>query len=146
MSLHRFWDSYGLVERMKKISMQANRSGMVFQHEDSTGPSTVNPRWSQDYQAYIEALLKSDVYSKQVRSWMICPSTSVRSKYGCPEVWSREIHHLNCEYVWKGVEKNVELSGTYWDALEDDLVIEGLVMRASVRLAGVLNAIFADRE
>ncbi|TEB29753.1 phospholipase C/P1 nuclease [Coprinellus micaceus] len=73
----------------------------------------------------------------------------------CPYYWSVPLHQLNCEYVWPSV-LNVAASAPrprkyptldtpeYMAALDKNLVMERLVAQGGLRLAGILNWLFAD--
>ncbi|KAF6757775.1 phospholipase C/P1 nuclease domain-containing protein, partial [Ephemerocybe angulata] len=76
----------------------------------------------------------------------------------CPYAWSVPLHQLNCKYVWPAVLNfTSEVAGRppvhkypvldtpeYIGALDKDLVMEKLVAQGGLRLAGVLNWLFAD--
>jgi hypothetical protein len=82
----------------------------------------------------------------------------------CPYDWSVPIHKLNCDYVWPAVfgfngtdaEVGHEEDGlaecrrypildtkAYLAPLDDNLVLEKLVAQGGLRLAGLLNWLFA---
>ncbi|KAJ2926795.1 hypothetical protein H1R20_g10312, partial [Candolleomyces eurysporus] len=84
----------------------------------------------------------------------------------CPYAWSAPLHKLNCEYIWPPVfnvdatepeDEEENLGRTcnrypildtrdYLAALDNDLVLEKLVAQGGLRLAGVLNWLFATEE
>ncbi|TFK20649.1 phospholipase C/P1 nuclease [Coprinopsis marcescibilis] len=85
----------------------------------------------------------------------------------CPFAWSQPIHTLNCEYIWPA---GVDLQSTdeaeedtaaaypsrpksplldldvpsYMGPLEREMVVEKLIAQGGLRLAGILNWLFAD--
>lgn len=77
----------------------------------------------------------------------------------CPYYWSMPLHKLNCDYVWPPV---LNFTGSvsrppmprkyptldtpeYISALDKNLIMERLVAQGGLRLAGILNWLFADR-
>ncbi|RXW17643.1 hypothetical protein EST38_g8210 [Candolleomyces aberdarensis] len=83
----------------------------------------------------------------------------------CPYAWSTPVHALNCKYVWppaliaNATKPKVEEfsharaarppildTPAYMAALDDNLVLEKLVAQGGLRLAGVLNWLFATKE
>ena len=96
------------------------------------------------------------------------PSTS-DSDTLCPYAWGAPVHALNCGVVWPKELDNPEFA-TYADEddasasvprkgkyleldtpaysgkIESDWVIEKLLAQGGVRLAGILNAIFAPQQ
>jgi hypothetical protein len=94
------------------------------------------------YKHYILDLMRQPLYANQHKSWLLCPSTAVNPKYGCPEIWSKETAQLNCDYVWRDALEYPQVSpDVYWQRIEQDGVIEVQIMKAAWRLAAVLNAV-----
>lgn len=76
----------------------------------------------------------------------------------CPYYWSVPLHKLNCEYVWPPVLNFTTTTASrppahkyptldtpeYMAALDGNLVLERLVAQGGLRLAGILNWLFAD--
>lgn len=95
------------------------------------------------------------------------PSTS-DSDTLCPYAWGAPVHALNCGVVWPpeldnpefathddddasasvaGKGKYLELdTPEYSGKIEKDWVVEKLLAQGGVRLAGILNAIFAPQQ
>ncbi|KAF8520948.1 phospholipase C/P1 nuclease [Hysterangium stoloniferum] len=70
----------------------------------------------------------------------------------CPFYWAKPIHALNCEVVWPPSMDSddhpaVELdTPEYAGVLERDLVVQKLLGMGGVRLAAILNTLYADEE
>jgi hypothetical protein len=89
----------------------------------------------------------------------------------CPYAWSAPLHELNCQYIWPPVlnvttvepedgdsPEDSDLTRpvcsrfpvldtpAYVAALDENLVLEKLVAQGGLRLAGVLNWLFAAEE
>ena len=76
----------------------------------------------------------------------------------CPYYWSRPLSFLNCDIVWPkemalmeswGNESSLELiqldTPEYAGVIEKRMLLEELLAQGGVRLAGVLNYLFADQ-
>jgi hypothetical protein len=76
----------------------------------------------------------------------------------CPYFWSQPLHDLNCDIVWpkqfavKPEEdvneeaRPVELdTPAYAGVIEKHMILEKLLAQGGIRLAGVLNYLFADQ-
>ncbi|KDQ59977.1 hypothetical protein JAAARDRAFT_67657 [Jaapia argillacea MUCL 33604] len=77
----------------------------------------------------------------------------------CPYAWAKPIHQLNCDLVWPS-ELNLTSNAPrprhpdypeldipeYAGRIKDEWVLERLMAMGGVRLAGVLNWLFADPE
>lgn len=151
LNLHRVWDSVGLLKRMRSVASQIEgrtkaRHAIPFQFPWTVSRNDSPEELSRKYQGYLLELLESDRYKKEVSQWLVCPQSTQNPEFGCPEYWSREVSELNCKYVWRDVQANEALSAEYWRRIEDDMVFETLVMKASIRLASVLNAVFEHRS
>jgi hypothetical protein len=85
------------------------------------------------------------------------PATS-DSGFICPYAWSAPIHKLNCDVVWPAALDEPQTEGRaprrdyleldtpeYAGSIEKNLVVEKLLAKAGVRLAGILNHIFAEQ-
>ncbi|KAI0290981.1 S1/P1 nuclease-domain-containing protein [Russula brevipes] len=80
------------------------------------------------------------------------PATS-DSDVLCPHAWAAPIHKLNCDVVWTA-ELDSPSDGElpqldkpeYSGKIEDGWVVEKLLAQGGVRLAGILNAIFAPQR
>ncbi|KAH9477946.1 Endonuclease 3 [Psilocybe cubensis] len=88
----------------------------------------------------------------------------------CPYYWAQPLHELNCELVWPKeleslpynqpqFESNSAVSSEcektppldldvskYADVIERDMVVEKLLAQGGIRLAGLLNYIFANKS
>ncbi|KAG9311857.1 phospholipase C/P1 nuclease domain-containing protein [Chiua virens] len=75
----------------------------------------------------------------------------------CPYAWAKSIHHFNCDFLRmynSHVYEHDDLRSKYFELntpayagmIQEEWVIEKLLAQAGVRLAGVLNGIFADAE
>jgi len=66
----------------------------------------------------------------------------------CPYTWGKVLHPYNCAYAWpKDYHPGVELDdGEYFERITNDKVFEALLGKAGIRLAAVLNAIYAQGE
>jgi hypothetical protein len=66
----------------------------------------------------------------------------------CPYTWGKALHPYNCRYAWpKNYHPGIELDdGEYFEKITNDKVFEELLGRAGIRLAAVLNAIYAEGE
>ncbi len=77
----------------------------------------------------------------------------------CPYAWSAPIHKLNCEIVWPPELDEPETKGRaprreyleldtpkYAGDIEKKWIVEKLLAQAGVRLAGILNHIFAQKQ
>lgn len=77
----------------------------------------------------------------------------------CPYAWGAPIHKLNCEIVWPEELDEHEIEGRaprrdyleldtpkYAGSIEKKWVIEKLLAQAGVRLAGILNHIFSQKQ
>jgi len=80
------------------------------------------------------------------------PATS-DSDVLCPHAWAAPIHKLNCDVVWtaeldspSGDELPQLDKPEYSGKIEDGWVVEKLLAQGGVRLAGILNAIFAPQK
>ena len=78
----------------------------------------------------------------------------------CPYAWSTPLHELNCQYIWPAVLNVTEAASPrrphppsrfpkldtpeYLAALDKDLVMEKLLAQGGLRLAAVLNWLFAQ--
>ncbi|KAJ6498732.1 hypothetical protein C8R45DRAFT_1093033 [Mycena sanguinolenta] len=85
----------------------------------------------------------------------------------CPYYWAKPIHALNCEIVWpKALDESFPAPSTtvipsrpprggpfleldtpqYSGVISKEWIIEKLLAQAGIRLAGMLNYLFADIE
>ncbi|KAF7321873.1 hypothetical protein MKEN_00709300 [Mycena kentingensis (nom. inval.)] len=75
----------------------------------------------------------------------------------CPYAWARPIHAFNCDLVWpptldqppydEGGPPYLELdTPNYSGVIARDWVVEKLLAQAGIRLAGILNYLFAEYE
>ena len=80
----------------------------------------------------------------------------------CPYYWSRPLSYLNCDIVWPKQMALMESGGNessltttdwpqldtpeYAGVIEKRMLLEELLAQGGVRLAGVLNYLFADQE
>jgi hypothetical protein len=75
----------------------------------------------------------------------------------CPYHWSKPIQALNCELVWPAEfdhprnppepQPIIELdTPQYAGKIRKDRVIEKLIAQAAIRMAAILNGLFADEE
>lgn len=66
----------------------------------------------------------------------------------CPYTWGKQLHPFNCRYVWpQNWHNGIELDdGHYFEKIRDDKVMEQVLGMAGIRLAAVLNAIYADES
>jgi hypothetical protein len=65
----------------------------------------------------------------------------------CPDAWAIGINALNCEYVWKDYEPELDLSvGDYWNRVVDNLVEEWLLAMGGIRIAAILNGVFGAAD
>jgi len=86
------------------------------------------------------------------------PPKSSDSDVLCPYAWGKPIHKLNCDLIWTPDlhESETETEGRaprkdypeldtdeYAGNIEKKLIVEKLLAQAGVRLAGILNRIFA---
>lgn len=75
----------------------------------------------------------------------------------CPYFWSQPLHALNCDIVWpkelslesggnvNADEESVQLdTPEYAGVIEQRMLVEKLLAQGGIRLAGVLNYLFAD--
>lgn len=99
-----------------------------------------------NYHEYIKTLMEERDFVPKLRQWTMCPHDAVSPRFGCPEIWARDVARLNCQYTWPGVVEDGILDTEYWDRIERDMVFEVLVMKAAVRLAAILNSIFEYRN
>jgi hypothetical protein len=75
----------------------------------------------------------------------------------CPYAWTTDIHQLNCKIVWPPELDKPETDGAprkeyleldtpkYSGAIEKQWIVERLLAQGGVRLAGILNHIFAPQ-
>lgn len=78
------------------------------------------------------------------------PTSLVSSGWSpaCPYTWGKALHPYNCAYAWpKDYHHGIELDdGEYMERLTRDKIFESLLGQAGIRLAAVLNSIYADEE
>lgn len=151
-NLHTLWDSSGLLKRINSFdNIDIGRPVASLERIDVSSYQTMEEKYSSTaansdarvlYEHYITMLIINSPYHGTMQEWLKCPHTSVSPKFGCPEVWAQDVVTVNCQYVWNGLEVNGTVSSEYWSAIEKNLVFEELIMKAAVRLAAVLNAIF----
>ncbi|KAH7098061.1 phospholipase C/P1 nuclease [Auriculariales sp. MPI-PUGE-AT-0066] len=78
-------------------------------------------------------------------------------EYVCPYAWAAEIHSLNCEIVWPAqldedkvgpdAPELLELDEPWYSGrIRKEFLVERLLATAGIRLAAVLNDIYADRD
>lgn len=150
-NLHSLWDSLGLAKRIHSIGSsyvamdRATNSFAKDMSEEMRLGILKSPDALTSYEQYINILIQSPYYRKRMQEWLRCPHNSVNSRFGCADVWAQDIAPINCQYIWNGLDLNGTLSADYWAAIEENLVFEELIMKATIRLAAVLNAVFADR-
>lgn len=153
-NLHKVWDGLGLLHRMRDVYHNTSTAlsdvldfDGVADGELENVPNVGIAELMERYQEHIQDLLQSERFERQVTKWLQCPHTSRSSRFGCPEYWAHDISPLNCEYVWVDVDDGDEVLGKeYWERVVRDQVIEQVVMKAAIRLAAVLNALFEYRE
>lgn len=65
----------------------------------------------------------------------------------CPYYWSKPIHQLNCDIAWPaGIDDSGEMeldTPEYAEEIGRQMVVEQLLAKGGVRLAGILNYVFA---
>lgn len=70
----------------------------------------------------------------------------------CPYTWAKEIHALNCEFIWPKEYQGsghplIELdTDKYTGKISRDNLMERLLAQAGLRLAKIVNEILADEE
>lgn len=88
-----------------------------------------------------------------VSSSFYTPSLAARTSWtpACPYSWGKELQPINCKYAWPaGFRENgplIELDeGNYLPKIRDDKVFESLFAHAGLRLAAILNYIYAGSD
>ncbi|ORY86405.1 S1/P1 nuclease [Protomyces lactucae-debilis] len=146
--LHQVWDGLALMKRMKQVyasrhALQLQQQLADEQDNDVQASDDYVHQLTAVYKHYILQLMQETLYASQHKTWLLCPSNTVNPQYGCPEIWSKETAQLNCDYVWRDALEWPQVSpDAYWERIERDAVIEVQVMKASWRLAAILNAVF----
>jgi hypothetical protein len=70
----------------------------------------------------------------------------------CPYTWAKEIHQLNCDFIWPKDYQGaghplIELdTDRYTGKISRDNLMERLLAMGGLRLAKILNEILADEE
>jgi len=65
----------------------------------------------------------------------------------CPYFWSQPLQALNCDIVWPKDDDVPQLdTPEYAGVIEERMILEKLLAQGGVRLAGVLNYLFAKDE
>jgi len=112
-------------------------------------------------------------WASEVESWTKCSTTKPLSHAGgideqivlqskwrasntddgsvCPWYWATGVHELACEWIWPKEfdekEEPISLDGDeYGGKIAKEMVVEKLLTKGGVRLAAVLNFVFAQRE
>lgn len=62
----------------------------------------------------------------------------------CPNFWAPSLNRLNCQIVYDGYKPELDLSiGKYYERIDKGKVMEKLLAIAGIRMAAVLNTLFA---
>ena len=77
-------------------------------------------------------------WSDEIPSWTVCRTVNGTI---CPDEWAGDVEPINCSNVWYGIEENDDLRDDYYNA--NYVITEQLLAKGGLRLAAVLNEIFA---
>jgi hypothetical protein len=92
----------------------------------------------EKYIAYLLDKIATD-YSGEVASWITCKRNPISTV--CPDEWAEEAAMINCNSAWIGIEQGGNLGDPYY--LPNSEVVNKQLAKAGVRLAAVLNEIYA---
>lgn len=134
-------------------------------------PSIESHLHGNKYDPLIRRILVDGInqaWGEEIESWIKCPPVSGGSSDQtvlqqasdtddgtvCPLAWAKPINHLNCEWVWpkkfdeppynKPQGPPLELdTDEYSGRITQGWVVEKLLAQAGLRLASILNLIFA---
>lgn len=145
-NLHKVWDSLLLDKRMREVAKLAAQDSAhhISIPEALQNPSAVDV--ASIYESFLVNQIRNHTYDQQLKSWLRCPSHASRPEFGCPDFWARDVALLNCAYTWLDAEENEALPEHYTTRIERDSIIDDLIVRAAIRLAAVLNAIFRHKS
>ena len=68
----------------------------------------------------------------------------------CPYFWASSVHPINCDIAWppafddKGDSKFELDTNEYAEVIGQRMIIEKLLAQGGIRLAGILNYVFAN--
>lgn len=79
--------------------------------EELAGGSTTSV--INSFAANLTAEINSGKFSSQKASWIACSDISTAEE--CALEWAQDANKINCEYVLKKNETDVELSGAYYE-------------------------------
>jgi hypothetical protein len=107
---------------------------------------------NQVVHGYLPGIVKSFMYRLNLlQPHLPLAQTSEPYSPACPYTWSKSLHPFNCRYIWPPAfdphGPAVELDeGDYLIKIREDKVMERLMGMGGIRLAAVLNAIYAQGE
>ncbi|TFK22384.1 phospholipase C/P1 nuclease [Coprinopsis marcescibilis] len=131
----------------------------------------VDNRWRDEIQSWLDCPPPTGIWGnlvgtvQEVFSLFLTPQQITPRRYQrmgvdispdgpvvCPYAWTKPVHDLNCKFVWpvelgfgkRSLQPMIELdTPSYFGALQEGMVIEKLITAGGLRLAGILNWLFA---
>ena len=85
------------------------------------------------------AAIDSGTYSSQKANWVTC--VNIKTASNCALQWAQDANALNCAYVLKTNETNMELDGTYYTGAVPYFELQ--IAKAGYRLGAYLNNLAA---
>ncbi|KAG0306464.1 hypothetical protein BGZ98_002344 [Dissophora globulifera] len=134
-NLHKIWDSQLILASLIKTTAYGN-----------------NPK------AYLDDILDmtKGVWQPEASNWTLCdPAENTGdtpwSGNGnalttlCPMEWARVMNKIDCSFIWKDYDPNVDYSGDYFEnatSEKNGFMVQRLIAMSGVRMASILNEIY----
>lgn len=176
IDLHSVWDSRLISKSLRTVAQNYTRPLPSRQVESALRGTIYDPyireimwegvmgAWKDELEDWLSC--PEDISPLPTNSqtpFILSPATGMRvlntaSESICPFAWAQPIHQLNCDIIWPASldqpeagtaprRHYVELdTAEYSGMIKEKRVVEKLLATAGIRLAGVLNQIFADRD
>ncbi|KAG0324973.1 hypothetical protein BGZ99_001187 [Dissophora globulifera] len=147
-NLHKIWDSQ-LILAKHLIHFV---STFTDQQKD------IKDRYGNNPKAYLDDILDmtKGVWQPEASNWTLCdPAENTGdtpwSGNGnalttlCPMEWARIMNQIDCSFIWKDYDPNVDYSGDYFEnatSEKNGFMVQRLIAMSGVRMASILNEIY----
>ncbi|CAJ0828980.1 17185_t:CDS:2 [Entrophospora sp. SA101] len=129
-NLHAVWDTRIIYKRIRELHSDS-LSLFIKTWEEPDDP------FDEEYHNTNLKLFTTEFYDPYVDH--IINNDDV----ACPEYWAISLESLNCKFIWKDFDQEMDLSdGEYYKTIDELNIIEKLLAIAGVRMAAILNTLF----
>ncbi|CAJ0835817.1 9716_t:CDS:2 [Entrophospora sp. SA101] len=162
-NLHAVWDTRIIYKRIRELHSDSlslfiktwEEPDDPFDEEyHNTNLKLFTTEFYDPYVDHIIKLMKTD-WKNEVKNWVICKNDTKLNYSDANSVvnfnldenklkyWAISLESLNCKFIWKDFDQEMDLSdGEYYKTIDELNIIEKLLAIAGVRMAAILNTLF----